>query len=186
MSKIATVVLYILSHFPSGLNIEKLFMLMFFAQSDVLTIFQKTLFRDNFKLIGHCIAPSLLYDALINQEDTQVYKSLLSSIKIKNNKNGDKIILPLQKPNLKLLTKDEINILYHTVKKYNYASIEELYNFISANAAIISVKGRIKDDPQRNIITFIDMARANNASKNIIDNIRISLECEILHNKEFM
>lgn len=186
MNKIETVVLYILSHFPSGLNIDKLFLFMFFAQSDSLAIFQKALFRDNFKLIGNRVVPSLLNDVLINSEQTytQTYKTLLSSIKRRDNK--DKIIIPLKSPNLKNLTKDEINILYQIVTKYKYASINELYNFISSNTAVISVKERIKDDPQRNIITFIDMARANNASKNTIDNIRINLESEIIHNKTFI
>ena len=69
---------------------------------------------------------------------------------------------------LRLLSSNKID---ETIAKYRDMESEDLSQ-LSHDDAYNKVKGLMEDDPQKDVMTTIDIARAGGASKPMVDHIR--------------
>ena len=64
ISKIKATLLYILNHFPQGVDYIKLFKILYFAQQDHLVKYARPIVEDSFCALKHGPVPSFTYKAL--------------------------------------------------------------------------------------------------------------------------
>lgn len=170
IDKIKAVVLYILQHFANGVDYIKLFKIMYFAQREYLATYGLVIAEDTFKARQLGPVPSLTYKVVKMAEngDTSAdLKDFINSIRVDN----DKKIYAVRKPNMDYIAEMEREELDKTISKYKDTNSRELSN-LSHDSAYIAVCERMKDDPQKDVLTLIDMARAGGATDGMVDYIR--------------
>lgn len=169
ISKIKSVILYIMQSFPEGVDYIKLFKILYFAQQDHLVRYGKVLVNESFRAVKHGPVPTYTYKALQIAEGKQLegdFTDFLKGIQVKNKKVYTKL-----EPDMDYISGSNKNCLDISIKKYKDTDPFDLSD-ISHDTAWEEANNRIQDDPQKNFITIIDIARAGKASKTMIDYIR--------------
>lgn len=174
ISKIQAVVLYILQHFKDGVDYIKLFKMMYFAQREYLAVNGLCIVEDTFKARPKGPVPALTYKVVKLAENRQKHEGdgndlteFLSSIEV----DAGQIIHALKKPNMDYISKMEKKQIDETIAKYGEMDSDELSK-LSHDKAYNKVKKQMEDDPQKDVLTTIDIARAGGASKPMVDHIR--------------
>lgn len=170
INKIEAVVLYILQHFKNGVDYTKLFKIMYFAQREYLATYGLTIAEDTFKARQLGPVPSLTYKVVKmaeNGDESADLKNFVSSICV----NEEKKVYAKAKPDMDYIADMEKEELDKTIAQYKDMDSKELSK-LSHDTAYTTVCERMKDDPQQDILTLIDIARAGGASKAMIDYIR--------------
>lgn len=174
INKIKAVVLYILQHFKDGMDYIKLFKIMYFAQREYLAVNGLCIVEDTFKARPKGPVPALTYKVIKLAENRQLpdgdgndLTEFLSSIKV----DANQIIYAIKKPKMDYISKMEKKQIDETIAKYGQMDSDELSN-LSHDEAYNKVKKLMEDDPQKDILTTIDIARAGGASKPMVDHIR--------------
>lgn len=170
INKIEAVVLYILQHFKDGVDYIKLFKIMYFAQREYLATYGLTIAEDTFKARQLGPVPSLTYKVVKmveNGEENADLKSFTSSIRV----DGEQKVYAKSAPNMDYIAVMEKKELDKTISKYKDMSSKELSQ-LSHDNAYQSVCERMKDDPQKDVLTLIDIARAGGASEAMVEHIR--------------
>lgn len=170
INKIKAEVLYILQYFKEGVDYIKLFKIMYFAQREYLATYGLTISEDTFKARQLGPVPSLTYKVLKmaeNKELSQDLEDFISAIKVDKNQR----VYSLCEPDMDYIAPMEKEELDKTISKYGNMDSRSLSK-LSHDNAYITVCNRMKDDPQQDVLTLIDMARAGGASEEMIDYIR--------------
>lgn len=170
INKIEAVVLYILQHFKNGVDYIKLFKIMYFAQREYLATYGLTIAEDTFKARQLGPVPSLTYKVVKmaeNGDESADLKNFVSSICV----NEEKRVYAKAKPDMDYIADMEKEELDKTIAQYKDMDSKELSK-LSHDAAYTIVCERMKDDPQQDILTLIDIARAGGASEAMVDYIR--------------
>lgn len=170
IKKIEAVVLFILQHFKEGVDYVKLFKIMYFAQREYLAKYGLTIAEDTFKARQLGPVPSLTYKVVKMVENGEVnpdLKSFSSSIRV----DGDQKVYPASCPDMDYIAPMEREELDKTISKYKDMSSKELSQ-LSHDEAYKAVCERMKDDPQKDMLTLIDIARAGGASEAMVSHIR--------------
>ena len=159
INKIEAVVLYILQHFKEGLDYIKLFKIMYFAQREYLATYGLTIAEDTFKARQLGPVPSLTYKVVKmaeNGDESADLKGFTSSIRVDENQN----IYATAAPDMD-----------KTIAKYGNVDSKRLSE-MSHDDAYKAVCERMKDDPQKDVLTLIDIARAGGATDAMVNHIR--------------
>ena len=174
--KIKATLLYILESFPDGVDFIKLFKILYFAQQNHLVKYGRPVVRDTFCALDLGPIPSFTYKAF---QCALANKPLDCEIK---EFNKDFIIHKVGRINyVKGITKADLEEL-------SVSDIYALDNSIEENKDIHSLRLSTKshdnawreayeraiDDPEKDRMTIIDIARAGNASEKMINYIRES------------
>lgn len=173
IKKIEAVVLYILQFFKDGVDYIKLFKIMYFAQQEYLATYGLTLDDDNFKCRLKGPVPALTYKVVKMVEngasfaETPDLKSFADAISI----GADQIIHAKKKPNMDYIADMEKDQLDKTIAKYRDMSSEDLSK-LSHDSAYKAAKRRMRLDPQKDMLTLIEIAKAGGADKDMLDHIR--------------
>lgn len=170
INKIKAVVLYILQHFNNGVDYIKLFKVMYFAQREYLATYGLTIVEDTFKARQLGPVPSLTYKVVKMAESGEKSKDLkdfISSLHV----TEEKKVYAMEKPDMDYIADMEKNELDKAIAKYKDMDSKELSQ-LSHDAAYNAVCKRMEDDPQQDVLTFIDIARAGGASESMINYIR--------------
>lgn len=174
ISKIQAVVLYILQQFKDGVDYIKLFKIMYFAQREYLAVNGLCIVEDTFKARPLGPVPALTYKVVKLAEnglepdcDGNDLSEFLSSIKV----GADQIVHAVKEPDMDYISKMEKKEIDETIAKYGDMESEDLSQ-LSHDDAYNKVKGLMEDDPQKDVMTTIDIARAGGASKPMVDHIR--------------
>lgn len=170
INKIKAVVLYILQHFKDGVDYIKLFKIMYFAQREYLATYGLTIIEDTFKARQLGPVPSLTYKVVKMAENNEVstdLKDFITSIKVDDKQK----VYALKKPDLDYIADMEKEELDNIISKYKNTDSKKLSE-LSHDTAYTEVCKRMSDDPQKDILTLIDIARAGGASDSMIDYIR--------------
>lgn len=172
--KIKAVVLYILGQFKDGVDYIKLFKIMYFAQREYLATYGLTIMDDSFKARQRGPVPALTYKVVKMAETgdfsgdvSEEVKEFASAIKVDENQ----MVTALCQPELDYLSKMTRAEIDKTIAKYKDMDSRNLSK-LSHDTAYKSVARRMKDDPQKDVLTLIDIARAGGASAAMIDHIR--------------
>ena len=173
IDKIKASLLYILVQFPDGIDFIKLFKIMYFAEKEHLINYGRSITRDSFHALKHGPVPSFTYKAIQvtqgkikeNQDLNEVAMSIIIS--------GDKIFAKTN------ADKDELSIsdmrcLDNAINKCKSIDSYTLSDISHEDSAWKDAYSRSQDDPEKNKITLIDIARSGNASIDIINKIRES------------
>ena len=172
ISKIEAVVLYVLRHLDNEVDYIKLSKLLYFAQRQALATYGRTIFDDSFKARAFGPVPALTYKVLKLVESGDDFqenpdlKKFASSIKINN-----KMVTAVEEADNSYLSKIEKNILDEVICKYGAYDSMKLSE-MTHDKTYQEVMKRIKDDPQKDIFTLIDIARAGGASETMLEYIR--------------
>ncbi|GAB6011775.1 Panacea domain-containing protein [Viscerimonas tarda] len=174
ISKIKATVLYILNSFPEGVDYIKFFKIMYFAQQDHLVKYGKPIFNEAFHALKHGPVPSFTYkifqvlDGRKNPIDD--LSDFSKSFKIENGNKNPAVYL-VEQPNLDELSKSDIKSLDLAIAKCKDISSYDLSEK-SHDKAWEEAYSRSQDDPEKDRISLIEIAKAGNASTEIIDYIR--------------
>ncbi len=172
IKKIKAVVLYVLNNMPKGVDYIKLSKLLYFAQRESLVLYGKTIFDDTFKARDRGPVPTLTYKVLKMIENGDDFnecnelKEFGNSIEVVRQK-----ATALQNCNIDLLTSIDMKILDDTIKKYEKISSKKLSE-MTHDEVYNSIIEKMKDDPEKDIFTLIDIARSGGASEEMIEYIR--------------
>ncbi len=167
--KIKAVILYIIQNFPSGIDYIKLFKILYFAQQDHLVRYGKVLVDESFRAIKHGPVPTYTYKALQIAEGKELdgdFKDFLCGITVK-----DKIVHASIHPDMDYISVADKKCLDISIEKHRNADSYDLSD-MSHDSAWKEASARSKDDPQKNFMTIIDIARAGNAPETMVDYIR--------------
>ena len=80
ITKIKTVLLYIMQSFPKGVECEKLFKILYFAQQDYLVKYGKVLIEDSYMALKYGPVPTYIYRVLQAVKKSQQKKALMISL----------------------------------------------------------------------------------------------------------
>lgn len=169
IAKIKAVILYILQSFPEGIDYIKLFKILYFAQQDHLVRYGKVIVDDSFRALKHGPVPTFTYKALQIAEGKPLegnFDDFLKDFEVK-----DKIVFSKSLPDFDYISGADKRSLDASISKYRFTDPYDLSDLSHDSAWEGAIK-RIEDDPQKNYITLIDMARAGKASEPMIDYIR--------------
>jgi uncharacterized phage-associated protein len=174
IKKIESVVLYVLRNFPEGVDYIKLFKIMYFAQREYLAVNGLCIVEDTFKARPKGPVPALTYKVVKLAEngleadcDGNDLTEFLASIEV----GADQIIHAVKEPDMDYISKMEKKQIDETIAKYGAMDSKEL-SALSHDKAYDNAKKLMEDDPQKDILTTIDIARAGGASKPMVDHIR--------------
>ena len=169
IAKIKAVMLYIMQSFPDGVDYIKLFKILYFAQQDHLVRYGKVIVEDSFRALKHGPVPAYTYKALQVAEGKPLdgdFSDFLSDIEVR-----DKKVYTKARPDMDYISGANKRCLDAAIEKYKDTDPYDLSD-MSHDSAWKEAIMRIQDDPQKNFITLIDIARAGNASVPMIDYIR--------------
>ena len=174
ISKIQAVVLYILQHFKDGVDYIKLFKIMYFAQREYLATNGLCMVEDTFKARPKGPVPALTYkvgklveNGLEPDTEGNDLSEFLSSIEV----GADQIVHAVKDPDMDYISEMEKEEIDNIITKYGNMESKDL-SLLSHDDAYTKVKEMMEDDPQKDIMTTIDIARAGGATKSMIDHIR--------------
>lgn len=169
ITKIKTVLLYIMQSFPKGVECAKLFRILYFAQQDYLVKYGKVLIEDSFMALKYGPAPTYIYRVLqaVKEKPTEEsFNDFLAGIEVHKKK-----IYASAKPEMDYISGSDKRCLDAAITKYKDTAPYDLSD-LSHDSAWKEARARIKDNPQKNLVTIIDIARAGKANKEMIDYIR--------------
>lgn len=169
IAKIKAVILYIMQSFPEGVDYIKLFKILYFAQRDHLARYGKVIVEDSFRALKHGPVPSYTYKGLQIAEGKPLdgdFEEFLKNLTVRN-----QIVYADALPEMDYISGADRRTLDASIEKYRDEDPYDLSD-LSHDSAWKEARMRMTDDPQKNFITMIDMARAGNASKPMIDYIR--------------
>lgn len=169
IAKIKAVILYIMQSFPEGVDYIKLFKIIYFAQQNHLVKYGKVIVEDSFRALKHGPVPTYTYKALQIAEGKQLdgdFDEFLKNIEVR-----DKKVYASSAPDMDYLSGADKRSLDASIAKYRDADPYDLSD-LSHDSAWEEAMQRVKDDPQKNFITIIDIARAGKAEESMVDYIR--------------
>lgn len=170
INKIKAVVLYILQHFNDGIDYIKLFKIMYFAQREYLATYGVPLVEDTFKVWQLGPVPSLTYKIVKmakTGDSSADLDDFISSVRVDEKQK----IYATEEPDIDYLAEAEEKELDKVIAEYSNLDSRKLSE-LSHDSAYSAVCERMKDDPQKDVLTLIDIARAGGASDEMVDSIR--------------
>lgn len=117
-------------------------------------------------------APTYIYRVLqaVKEKPTEEsFNDFLAGIEV-----HEKKIYASAKPDMNYISGSDKRCLDAAITKYKDTDPYDLSD-LSHDSAWKEARARIKDNPQKNLITIIDIARAGKANKEMIDYIRLVL-----------
>lgn len=169
IEKIKAVLLYILQSFPEGVDYIKLFKILYFAQRTHLVNYGKVIVDESFRALRHGPVPTYTYKGLQIAEGKNLkgdFADFLNGLEVK-----DKKVYSYSQPDMDYISGAEKRSLDAVIEKFGDTDPYDLSD-LSHDSAWKGAIDRMQDDPQKNFITIIDIARAGNASKEMVDYIR--------------
>ncbi len=168
-NKIKAVILYFMQSFQNGVDYIKLFKILYFAQQDHLVKYGKVIVEDSFRALKRGLVPAYTYKALQIAEGKPLagdFAGFLSDIEVRNKK-----VYTSATPDMDYISGAKKRCLDAAIAKYKDTDPYDLSD-LSHDSAWEEALTRIKDDPQKNFITLIDIARAEKANESMINYIR--------------
>lgn len=169
IERIKAAVLYILERFPKGADYITLFKVMYFAQQAHLVRYGKPLVEESFRAVKHGPVPTYTYKALQIADGKPLegdFTEFLNGLEVK-----EKRVYAKADPDMDFLSGAGRRCLDAAIEKCRGAEPFDLSD-LSHDMAWEEAMARMKDDPQKNFITHIDMARAGGVSEEMVEYMR--------------
>jgi uncharacterized phage-associated protein len=172
--KIKAVLLYILKNFSEGIDYIKLFKILYFAQQEHLAKYGRPIVDESFYALKHGPVPSFSYKAFQVAEGKiellKDFEEFLSGINVEP--DGENVCVSSSvEPDMDELSRSDMKCLDSSILKHKDADSYDLSE-LSHDQAWIEAYNRAQNDPEKNMITLIDIAKAAKAPEGIINHIR--------------
>ncbi len=172
--KIKAAILYVLKIFPEGVDYIKLFKILYFAQQEHLVKYGKPIIDETFYALKHGPVPSFSYKVFQASEGKQKmsddFSIFLEGIKV-NCKDNVVSIFAQTEADMDELSISNIKCLDNSINKHKDIDPYDLSE-LSHDKAWKEAYNRAQNDPEKNVITLIDIAKAGGAQKPIINYIK--------------
>ena len=174
ISTIKATLLYILNHFPQGVDYIKLFKILYFAQQDHLVKYARPIVEDSFCALKHGPVPSFTYKALQYAEGkfpiTEDINNFLNGIEVTRTSDNINVKASIASD------LDELSISDRKCLDTSIAKNKDINSYdlsdLSHNEAWEEAYSRAQDDPEKNKMTLLDIAKSGHANKEMLDIIR--------------
>lgn len=181
ISKIKSLILYILKESGGSMDFISLFKNMYFSQQEFLVKYGRPIFKDSFRAQKLGPVPSFTYAAFRRALDgytdaTEDMKRFGSSFKIEE-KNNVRFVTALDEPDMDELALAEVSVIVR-VLKINEGKTPQTLSQASHDNAWKVADTRAQDDPRDNYMSLVSIARAGGANDAILERIRQSQEFE--------
>jgi uncharacterized phage-associated protein len=171
ISKIKAVVLYILQNIEAGADFIKLFKIMYFAQQENLVKYGKPIFNETFHALKHGPVPSFTYKCFQvldgRVESKQALDMFVHSFYVKEAK-----FYGSEQPDMEELSKSDIKSLDSAISKYKDIDSYELSDLSHQDKAYTEAYTRAQDDPEKDRMSLLEIARSGNATAEMLEYIR--------------
>ncbi|MBD8390374.1 Panacea domain-containing protein [Dysgonomonas sp. BGC7] len=168
--KIKASLLFILKSFKEGVDYIKLFKIMYFAQQESLVKYGKPIFNETFCALKHGPVPSFTYKCYQILDGRQPEVADLVNFN-KVFKIEDSKVIPLEEPDTDELSKTDIQFFNNAIENYKDVDSYDLSE-ISHDSAWKEAYMRSQDDPEKDRISLIEIAKAGGATSDVINYIR--------------
>ncbi len=179
--KMRAAVLYVLHAFDEGVDYIKLFKILYFAQKEHLVKYGRGVIDDTFHALRYGPVPSFIYKSLQMSEGKfekeSDFKPLYDHISV----NEKSIVFSDEKPDMDELSVSDIECLDKSIKKYHDMNSYRL-SARSHDVAWKEAYTRAQDDPEKDCMTQIDIAKAGHAKTGVIEYIKENLRIDKLLN----
>lgn len=174
--KIKSTLLYILERCGGHLDYIKLFKLMYFAQKQHLVTSGKPIIEDSFKALKHGPVPAFMSKALYSKEnnDNNDFCRFFESIKITRDDDNIAYVSSEEIPDYDELSISDRKCLDESIDKYAHLDAYDLSK-LSHDKAWKNALKHAEEDPEKNRLTLIDIAKAGKAKKETLVYIREQL-----------
>lgn len=172
--KIKATLLYILRNFPTGVDYIKLFKVLYFAQQEHLAKYGRPIVEESFYALKHGPVPSFSYKAFQAAEGkvemAKDFEAFLEGISVKT--EGENVaISALIDPDTDELSGSDMKCLDASVLKHKEMDSYDLSD-LSHDEAWTEAYSRAQNDPEKNMMTLMDIAKAGKAPEGMINRIR--------------
>lgn len=167
--KIKAALLYILNSFPEGVDFIKLFKILYFAQKEHLVKYGRGIVNETFYALKHGPVPSYSYKAMQvidGRVEDNSFSSFNEGIEV-----TDGIVKSVVSPDLDELSISDIKCLEKSIQDNRSIDPYDLSE-LSHDEAWLKAKERMEDDPEKDKISSMDIARSGKASEGMIEYIR--------------
>lgn len=179
--KMRACVLYVLQQLDKETDFIKLFKILYFAQREHLVKYGRGVMGDTFHALRFGPVPSFIYKALQmaagRMDMDPDFEVFLDGIKV----NDDSLVSSSVKPDMDELSLSDVACLDKYIKKYKDLDSYKLSHRSHYDKAWREAFSRATDDPEKDIMTVLDIARAGNAKPGVIayikENILIDKYC---------
>lgn len=174
-------VLYVLQAFEHGVDYIKLFKILYFAQREHLVKYGRGVMDDTFHALKYGPVPSFIYKSLqmiegrLETEDD--FNLFCEGIKV----SEDSVVSSKVSPDMDELSASDITCFDISIKKYRDFDSYRL-SARSHDAAWKAAYSRSLDDPEKDRMTLLDIARAGKATPGIIEYIKENIQIDKLLN----
>lgn len=175
--KMRAAVLYVLQSFDDGVDYIKLFKILYFAQKEHLVKYGRGVIGDTFHALKYGPVPSFIYKSLQMLEgrlDKELdFEEFSKGIRV----NDDFLVFSAELPDVDELSVSDIKCLDKSIAKYKDMDFYHLSGK-SHDIAWKEAYTRAQDDPEKDRMTLIDIAKAGHAKPGIIDYIRENIQID--------
>lgn len=170
-------VLYVLQSFESGVDYIKLFKILYFAQREHLVKYGRGVIDDTFHALKYGPVPSFIYKSLQMIEgrlDREIdFESFCAGIQV----SDSSVVSSTIAPDMDELSESDLICLDKSIKKYREFDSYRL-SARSHDAAWKEAYSRSLDDPEKDRMTLIDIARAGKAPLGMIEYIKENIQLD--------
>lgn len=175
--KMRAAVLYVLQAFKDGVDYIKLFKILYFAQKEHLVKYGRGVIGDTFHALKYGPVPSFIYKSLQMSEgrlDKEPdFDAFCADIQV----TGDSIVFSKETPDMDELSVSDVKCLDKSIKKYKDMDSYRLSGR-SHDAAWKEAYTRAQDDPEKDRMTLIDIAKAGHAKPGVIEYIKENIQID--------
>lgn len=175
--KMRAAVLYVLQSFDDGVDYIKLFKILYFAQKEHLVKYGRGVIGDTFHALKYGPVPSFIYKSLQMLEgrldEESDFEEFSKGIRV----NDDSLVFSAELPDVDELSVSDIKCLDKSIAKYKDMDSYHLSGK-SHDIAWKEAYTRAQDDPEKDRMTLIDIAKAGHAKPGIIDYIRENIQID--------
>lgn len=166
--KMRACLLYVLQALDKDVDYIKLFKILYFAQREHLVKYGRGIMGDTFHALKFGPVPSFIYKALqmaqeklAKEDDFAVF---LEGITV----NNISLVSSSIPPDMDELSQSDIVCLNKYIKKYRDYNSYKLSNRSHYDQAWKEAFSRSKEDPEKDVMTMIDIAKAGKAKSGMI------------------
>lgn len=172
ISKIKSLVLYILNQCGGMQEIFSIAMIMYHCQRKCLALYGRYLVNEDFHANAYGLTIPYTFKAIINKNSSGV---IFSQDFLVENKQGKTFVYSKGIPDMDELTLAEIDIINETLSELKGKSDHEFCCMLKQDPAWLDAAARFEEDPTDSRISPIKMARAEGSSDDAINYLKSNL-----------
>ena len=175
--KMRAAVLYVLQSFKEGVDYIKLFKILYFAQKEHLVTYGRGVIDDTFHALKYGPVPSFIYKSFQSLEGRVEKEADLEDFCQGIQVIDKSLIVSSACPDMDELSISDVKCLDKSIRKYKDMNSYHLSGR-SHDAAWKEAFSRAQDDPEKDRMTLIDIAKAGHAKPGIIEYIKENIQLD--------